>query len=114
MEKLTITLNIENENKKFESPDFIPGSFFRKAAEIASDVETGSLEMGNLDDHFAFVCEVFENKFTITEFENGVDARMLIDSIYAVTNYVLGNTEAALKLMEGKQKTSEKEVGLNG
>jgi hypothetical protein len=107
MNSMTIVLIIENEEKRFVSPSFIPGKFFRKASEIADNFE-GRDEDGkiNLDNQMQFVCDVFGNQFDINQFENGIDSRKLLKTVYATVNYVIGNIEQASMLLsngEGNQ-----------
>jgi hypothetical protein len=106
MNSMTIVLIIENEEKRYVSPSFIPGKLFRKASEIAENFE-GKVE-GNLDldNQMQFVCDAFGNQFDINQFENGIDSRKLLKTVYATVNYVIGNIEQASMLLsdgEGNQ-----------
>ena len=107
MKNISIVLRKEKKEKRFVSPDYIPGNLFRRAADVAELIETQSLSSGDLDALIVFVCDVFENKFTIDEFEEGIDSRKMIDTIYAVVNFVLGNIAAASKLLGAEDIKSE-------
>ncbi|MBS4198618.1 hypothetical protein KHA93_03010 [Bacillus sp. FJAT-49732] len=108
MKPITITLKIEGKEKRFVSPSFIPGSLFRRAADITEMIEGGTLDHEGLDAPLAFVSDVFENQFTIDEFEDGIDSRVLIKTVYAVCNFVIGNIEEASTLLGiAEEDTSE-------
>lgn len=102
MENVTIVLKLEGKEKKFVTPDFISGVHLRKAAEIANMIETSTAYDGNdFDAMISFVCEQFDHKFTIEEFEEGTDARKLLSTIYGVANFVMNNVELASQLLGG-------------
>lgn len=102
MENFTITLKIDGKNKKFTTPQYVKGGLFRQAVEVSQAIETDEFDIGNLDAYIQFVAEVFGNKFTIDEFEEGTDARKILPTIYATTYFVLGQVEAATKLIAGE------------
>ncbi|KNE19672.1 phage tail assembly chaperone G [Virgibacillus pantothenticus] len=108
MKNVSITLKLDGKQKKFVTPNFIPGVLFRKAAECAEMVEQGELSGQDLDALVSFVCEVFNHKFTIEEFEEGTDSRLIGKTIYAVINYVMGNVTAASELLGGEVKEEDK------
>ncbi|GAA0434396.1 hypothetical protein JUJ52_03765 [Virgibacillus sp. AGTR] len=108
MDNLSITLKLDGKQKKFVTPNSIPGVLFRKAAECAEMIEQGDITNQDLDALIAFACEVFDHKFTIEEFEEGLDARVIIKTIYAVVNYVMGNVAAASELLGGEVKEEDK------
>lgn len=108
MENLTIVLNLEGKEKKFVTPDFISGLKFRRAAEIAEKIETGQVYDGeDLDSMISFVCELFDHKFTIEEFEEGTDSRVLLKTIYGVTCFVVGNIAKASEILGGEAPKDE-------
>ena len=107
METLTIKLNIDGEEKKFTTPQFIKGQLFRRAADIAELMENGEIGEQDLDALYSFVSDVFNNEFTIIEFEDGTDARDIIRTVYAVVNYVMGNVAQAAELLGGKVSDEE-------
>ncbi len=103
MENLTIVLNLEGKEKKFVTTDFIKGSMFRKAADVASIYETDAVyDSDDLDGMISFVCELFNHQFTMDEFEDGTDSRNLMKTIYGVANYVMGNIAEASALLSGE------------
>lgn len=107
MENLTITLQIEGKEKKFISPSFVPGVLFRRAADNAELIEKSEVGEQDIDNLVAFVCDVYENKFTIEEFEEGTDARKLIKTVYAVVNFVMGNVSTASEMLGGEVKEDQ-------
>ncbi|QBP06946.1 hypothetical protein [Virgibacillus phage Mimir87] len=102
MKNLTITLQIEGKEKKFVTPSFNNGLFFRRASDITEMIEGGDVSGQDLDSLYAFVCDVYENKFTIEEFEEGTDSRVIIKTVYAVANHIMGNIAEAAKLLGGE------------
>ncbi|MCO4849979.1 phage tail assembly chaperone G [Bacillus vallismortis] len=109
MEALTITLKIDGKDKKFVTPDFISGKLFRSASAIAEDFESNDTDRLFTEKQNEFVCNAFGNKFTLDDFENGIDARVAARTIYATATYVLGNiTEASAILNPDKNADGEK------
>ncbi|MED3600979.1 hypothetical protein P4472_02960 [Bacillus subtilis] len=66
MEALTITLRIDGKDKKFVTPDFISGKFFRTAAAIAEDFESN-------DDERLFT----ENKMNLSVIYSEINLRLM-------------------------------------
>jgi hypothetical protein len=108
MKSLSIVLKIEGEDKRFVSPAFISGKLFRQASEIASEFE-GRTEAAtpDTDRNIQFVCESFGDQFTFDQFENGIDSRKLLTTIYATVNYVIGNIEQASMLLADGEGDSD-------
>lgn len=102
MKRISIVLKKDGKEERFVSPEFVPGGLFRRAADVAELIENNAVTSDDLDAVIGFVCDVFENKFTIDEFEDGIDARKMIDTLYGVVNFVLGNIAAASKLLSGE------------
>ncbi|GIN59244.1 hypothetical protein J8TS2_35630 [Lederbergia ruris] len=109
MENLTITLKIDGKDKRFTTPAFVKGSLFRQAVEVSQAIETEEFDINNLDSYIQFVCEVFGNKFTVDEFENGIDGRKLLQTIYGTTFFVLNQVSKASALLTGDIEASEDE-----
>ncbi|KRG15616.1 hypothetical protein ACA30_05875 [Virgibacillus soli] len=109
MENLTITLKIDGKDKRFTTPAFVKGSLFRQAVEMLKAIEAEELDTGKLDAYIQFVCEVFSNKFTVDEFENGIDGRLFLRTIYATTIFVVGQVSKASELLTGDIEANEDE-----
>jgi hypothetical protein len=99
MKSLSIVLKIDGKDKRFVTPAFISGKLFRQASEIAEEIESFDNKKFDLDKYLQFVCDVFGNKFDVNQLEEGLDARMIIKTIFAVVNYVIGNIEQASALL---------------
>lgn len=111
MEALTITLKINGKNKKFATPNFISGKLFRSASAIAEDFESNDTDRLFTEKQNEFVCNVFGNKFTLDDFENGIDSRLAARTIYATANYVLGNIAEASAILNPDQDLDGEEPG---
>ncbi|ATH95177.1 hypothetical protein ACH95_22300 [Bacillus glycinifermentans] len=111
MEPISITLKIDGKNKKFATPKFIPGKLFRLAAEITEDFESNDPDRLFTEKQIEFICAAFGDKFTLDEFENGIDSRMITRTIYGTANYVLGNIAEASQLLSPDQKKDGEELG---
>ncbi|MGG3798988.1 phage tail assembly chaperone G [Metabacillus fastidiosus] len=108
MESLTLVLKIEGQDKRFVSPSFIKGALFRQATKIASVIENTAEENFDLDTTLQFVCDVYGNQFDIDQLENGIDARTMMKTLYAVVNFVVGNVAQASALLAGENGNEEK------
>ncbi|MCY8241812.1 phage tail assembly chaperone G [Bacillus haynesii] len=107
MEPISINLRINGKNKKFVTPNFISGKLFREAAEITEDIESTDAERIFTAKQIEFVCDAFGNKFSVDEFENGIDARLVTRTIYGTANYVLGNIAEASQILNPDSKDGE-------
>ncbi|KXG09952.1 hypothetical protein AT864_01512 [Anoxybacillus sp. P3H1B] len=103
MQTISITLKIDGKDKRFVTPAFISGKLFRLASEIAEEIESANSENFDLDKYLQFVCDAFGNKFDVDQLEEGLDARMMMKTIFAVVNYVIGNIEHASMLLAQDQ-----------
>jgi hypothetical protein len=109
MKSLSITLKIDGKDKRFVTPAFISGKLFRQASEIAEEIESANSEKFDLDKYLQFVCDAFGNKFDVNQLEEGLDARMMIKTIFAVVNYVIGNIEKASALLAQNEGSGQDE-----
>ena len=96
---ITLILDINDKEKTFVTPKKIPGGLWRQAALVAEEIESGNALIADLDSHLQFVCEVFGNQFSIDELEDGVDARDLMKTVYAVTIFVMGQVSMAAEML---------------
>ncbi|MED1676329.1 hypothetical protein OB894_16700 [Bacillus subtilis] len=108
MESLAIELEIDGEKTRYVTPNFIGGLHFRLAATISQEFEEQSFNVYlNLDKYLQFIVDVFGGQFKVNDLEKGMDSRKIINTIYAVANYVLGNIDFAIKLLSDKEPTEE-------
>ncbi len=67
---MKITININGKDKEFKT-DFISARMFRKSEELTRKHQ--NKEEVDIDEIVDFIVQVFNNKFTIDEFYDGVD-----------------------------------------
>jgi hypothetical protein len=92
---MNIELMIEGKKKTFKLPSFIPGRMVRKAVSFTK-VDTNNISEKTLDDMVEYVANVYGDKFTIDEFYDGIDSRVMMDVIAeAIQGIVNGTIEAA-------------------
>lgn len=92
---MNIELLIEGKKKTFKIPSFIPGRMVRKAVSFTKK-DLNNIDEESLDDMIEYVVNVFGDKFTIDEFYDGIDARIMLDVIAeTITTIVNGTVEAA-------------------
>lgn len=96
---LSIVLEIDGKEKRFVTPKRVKGSLWREAAVVAEEIEQHELIIADLDSHMQFVCNVFDNQFTLSEFEDGIDARDLVKVIYASAIFVMGQVTLASEML---------------
>lgn len=96
---LTLTVEIDGKDKRFVTPQKIKGGLWRVAALVAEEIESGEILIADLDSHLQFVCDVFGNQFDIGQLEDGIDARDLPKTIYAVTIFVMGQVSVAAEML---------------
>lgn len=95
----SLEIEVNGKEERFVTPKKIPGQLWREAAMVAEDIESGELLISDLDSHLQFVCDVFGNQFTITQLEEGVDARDLMNIVYATTFFVMGQVTLASEML---------------
>lgn len=96
---LSIVLEIEGKEKRFVTPKRVKGSLWREAAMVSEEIEQHEVIIADLDSHMQFVCNVFDNQFTLSEFEDGIDSRDLIKTIYASAIFVMGQVTVASEML---------------
>jgi hypothetical protein len=87
---MQITLKIDGKDKTFTN-DFIPGRIFRNALLLNKKMkEEGSDLTAELFDELVEFCVVtFGKQFTLDEFWDGIDARLLDSEVMRIYNDVL-------------------------
>ena len=96
---ITLILEIDEKERRFVTPKKINGTLWREAAMVSEEIESSEVLIADLDSHLQFVCNVFGNQFTIDEFEEGIDARDLVKTVYAVSLFVLGQVAVAAEML---------------
>lgn len=96
---LTLILDIDGEQKRFVSPSKIKGSLWRQAATIGEEIESGIVELVDLDTYLQFICDVYNNQFDLATLEDGLDARDILKTIFAVTLLVMGQVSIASQML---------------
>lgn len=96
---LTLVLEIDGKEKRYASPSKIKGTLWREASMIAEDIEDGVVQIIDLDSYLQFICDVYGNQFDIAELEEGLDARDMLKTIYAVTIFVMGQVSIASEML---------------
>lgn len=96
---LTLTVEIDGKDKRFVTPKKIKGGLWRVAVLVAEEIEGGEILIADLDSHLQFVCDVYGNQFDIGQLEDGIDARDIMKTIYAVTIFVMGQVSVASEML---------------
>lgn len=96
---ITLHIEINDEDKRFVTPKKIKGGLWRVASLVAEEIESGQVLISDLDSHLQFVCDVFGNQFDIGQLEDGIDARDIMKTIYAVTIFVMGQVSVASEML---------------
>lgn len=104
---ITLIIEIDGKEKRFVTPKKIPGGLWRVASMVAEEIESGEVLIADLDSHLQFVCDVFGNRFSIDELENGIDARDILKTVYAITIFVMGQVAIAAEMLTSNVDLSE-------
>lgn len=87
---MEIKLRIDGDNKTFTN-DFVKARVFRNALKLNDKMskEGNKISVETFDEMVGFVVTVFDNRFTIDDFYDGVEAGELQSEIMRVFNSVL-------------------------
>jgi aspartate ammonia-lyase len=92
---MNIELMINSKKKTFKLPSFIPGRLIRKATAF-TNMDLTRISENDLDEMVQYVVEVYGNQFTLDDFYDGIDARIMLNVIGEVINFIVNGTiEAA-------------------
>lgn len=99
---LKIKLRLNGETKVF-AQDFISGYLFRRAVDLDDKrnkymkevLETqgdisAEQQTALLDELYSFIVAVFDERFTVEEYEKGSDARQIIDQSWSIVHGIIG------------------------
>ncbi|WP_156290788.1 phage tail assembly chaperone G [Oceanobacillus salinisoli] len=92
--KLELKLNGET---KIYTTSFVSARQFRKLMEYDQEIDYSNLSLDDVDELAGFVCNVFDNQFTVDEFYDGIPSHKLISTILNVFIYVRTGKEPELK-----------------
>lgn len=98
-QNIKLKLFIDGEEKVYTTPERLSGKLFRVAIDIAERIESSELIAEEIDELLEFVCDSFGNQFTTDELEEGIDPRDLMQTVYAMTFFVLGQESMAQEVM---------------
>ncbi|WP_416729198.1 phage tail assembly chaperone G [Fictibacillus sp. JL2B1089] len=109
---MQLTLRINDEKKTF-SVDFISGYMFRRAIDLEEKrgkflkklIEEGvsaEEQKALLNELYGFIVQIFDKQFTTDEYENGSDARRIVDQSWAIVNGIIGQVSNPLGKLETK------------
>lgn len=101
---MNIDLMIKGEKKTFKT-NFVSARQFRKVMEFDEKIDYTAIDTNDLDELIDFVCEVFDNQFTVEQFYDGIPAHKTISTITDVFIYV--RTGKTPEELEKEQKDDD-------
>lgn len=104
LKALTITLRKEDGKQQTYTTDFISGKMLRRAMEIRSQLEGINENPEALTDVYTYFSEAFGKQFTAEEFEDGIDSRLMTDTI---VKYISAITTKTAKAIGGGEGTDD-------
>lgn len=99
---MQITLKIKGKEKTFTN-DFVPGRVFRNALLLNKKMRDIEISPELFDDLVEFCVVAFGKQFTIDEFWDGIDARLLNQEVMRIFNEVLSFGGLAVQSDEGNE-----------
>lgn len=93
---IKITLRKEDGTNKTYSTDFISGKMLRRAMEIRQDLAELGEKPEGLDEVYAYFADAFGGQFTAEEFEDGIDSRVMTDTIAKYLTAITSKTAEAI------------------
>ena len=100
---MNLTLRVNGEDRIFSAP-FVSARHFRKLMEFDEVIDYTDLDVKSTDKLVGFVCEVFDNQFTIDEFYDGIPSHQLMSTILDVFVYVRTGKEPSELADEGNEQ----------
>ncbi len=120
-----VKLRINRETKTF-SQDFISGYMFRRALDLEekrgeflkklleNEGNVSAVEQEEiLNELYGFIVEVFDKQFTADEYENGSDARHVVNQSWAIVNGIIGQVANPLAKLESSNNAKNNEKKKN-
>lgn len=100
---MKLELQIDGENKIFTTP-FVSGRHFRKVMEYDEQIDYSDVNVEQTDELVGFVCDVFDNQFTVDQFYDGIPSHKVISTVSDVFIYVrTGKTPEELESESGNE-----------
>lgn len=99
---MNLTLFVDGKEKTFNAP-FIKARMFRKALEFNQKMDFKNLGVEEIDELIGFVCELFNNQFTIDEFYDGLPVENLMPTIVEAMESVTGKANGESDEGNGKK-----------
>ncbi len=101
---MKLELEIDNKKKIF-TVDHAKGRHYRKLLEYDEKMDYNQLTVDDIDELVGFICEVFQNKFDVDTFYDGIPSNKLIPTITDVFVFVrTGKTPKELAKDQGNAK----------
>lgn len=92
---MKVIIKINGKDKEFKT-DFISARMFRKSEELAKRHE--NKEEVDLDEIVEFIVQVFNNKFTLDDFYDGVDVSDIFPIFADVNKEIMERFQSKLNL----------------
>jgi hypothetical protein len=96
LKALTITLRQEDGTDKTYSTDFISGKMLRRAMEIRKHLQDIGENPKALSDVYTYFSDAFNKQFTAEDFEDGIDSRVMTETITKYINAIITKTAHAI------------------
>lgn len=84
---MKITLKTDGKESIHVTSD-VTARFYRKLLEFDKTIDYSNMGIDEYDEIIGFICDVFDNKFTVDEFWDGILSYKLNDTILDVFHYV--------------------------
>lgn len=99
-------MNLElriNKKERIYSADFVSARHYRTLLKHDKEIDYFDMSLEDYDKVVGFICDVFDNQFTMDEFYEGVRSHELNGVILSVFTYVRTGQEANLEVLEGNE-----------
>ncbi|GLY09600.1 hypothetical protein Bbad01_08160 [Bacillus badius] len=90
---MKFTLRLNNEEKTFHPPVFVPGLVYRKILEMQAGGRFPTSDPTDMDEMVQLLCEAYGNQFTVDDFWNGINAPDINETIWGFVGFVNGTNK---------------------
>lgn len=110
---MILELNI-NGNKEVFSNIHVTGMMYRDALYLRHKQVTEGFTPSTLDEMVGLVCEVFGSKFTISQFYNGMDKKLIFGAVNNIIDAVITQdcTPREVQTINKEETYTNKDLGL--